>query len=965
MQYQQKVSNHIEFDKISYQEYSRISKNDNATMSSDSYSKVLFGSQDSLIPPKTVYGTAIKENGQNADNALVRVSASGYSDKTTKVLHGGTWQVDVSGWPDGTLFNVTITIDDLWLGFKESVVQGHPTNAGEVILYATTLVAEVDFEEDCNIYGEKVQFYGNAYGGKPPYSWSWDFGDGDTSLMQNPIHQFISAGIFNVSLKVIDGIGQIDTDYYTIKINEFLSVDAGGSYYAPKIYDNYVRFIGNVSSGCPPYSFLWDFDDSDGIQIDSEEQNPFYYYNENGNFIVTLKVTDDRGYTKVDTAIVTTSIDNAPLIHVDDDGTADYTRIQDAIDNASYGDIIFVHQGNYSKVIVNKTVTIIGENQKNTFINSDENRISSDYVSLIGFTIKTDGGALNRVLIINSDNVIVSHCIFNNAFNGIDILHRKNILITNCQLAQLSWGIEINCLSGTSKATGDCIIDNCTITNSYRGIYVLGDDGYNISIINCSIDKCGGGLIPGAGIRLDGTKNMEVDIYNCDFYDNEYAIELIRSHNNKIVDCEFYQNDEAFHIWWSYNNKIISNNFVHNKYGVKLLSNTKNNIIYHNNFFYSTEYSAVDYNYTNIWDDGYPSGGNYWDDYTGVDANGDGIGDTPYEIPGVANEDRYPLFTCNEQLPPFKPDKPSGPDIGKKNISYNFSTSCEDFNSDIIFYDFSWGDGSNSGWIGPFHSGQNCSASHHWLKSGKYTVKVKAKDNTGLFSIWSESTNIKISYPSTPNITGPTSGRINETLEYSFVSYDPDNDDLLYFINWWPWDNPGWYGPYESGESFSVTHRFIEEGKYQVASYVIDIDDVESGTGRLRDIIITKNRKPEEPAITGPSIVSSENNYSYSFLLHDLDLDTIELFIDWGDGNITGWLGPYDSGITITLNHSWSEKGIYRIKAKARDTYDGSESDWGTLRVFMPKNKIISSPFIQFLKNHPRLFPILKHILKL
>ena len=45
----------------------------------------------------------------------------------------------------------------------------------------------------------------------------------------------------------------------------------------------------------------------------------------------------------------------------------------------------------------------------------------------------------------------------------------------------------------------------------------------------------------------------------------------------------------------------------------------------------------------NVWDDGYPSGGNYWSDYTGTDADGDGIGDTTYII-DTTNEDRYPLM---------------------------------------------------------------------------------------------------------------------------------------------------------------------------------------------------------------------------------------------------------------------------------------------------------------------------------
>jgi len=91
------------------------------------------------------------------------------------------------------------------------------------------------------------------------------------------------------------------------------------------------------------------------------------------------------------------------------------------------------------------------------------------------------------------------------------------------------------------------------------------------------------------------------------------------------------------------NNRIYNNIFQGNYIAINL-TESSTNIIYHNNFIANTDPVYVSPGvYANIWDNGYPSGGNYWSDYAGVDANGDGIGDTPYIIDSN-NRDRYPLM---------------------------------------------------------------------------------------------------------------------------------------------------------------------------------------------------------------------------------------------------------------------------------------------------------------------------------
>jgi parallel beta-helix repeat protein len=114
-------------------------------------------------------------------------------------------------------------------------------------------------------------------------------------------------------------------------------------------------------------------------------------------------------------------------------------------------------------------------------------------------------------------------------------------------------------------------------------------------------------------------------------------------------------------LWSSNNNTMINNNVTLNAIGISI-SGSNYNIIYHNDFVHNTIQAQVTAGSTNIWDNGYPSGGNYWSDYTGIDVkNGpnqnqtgsDGIGDTPYVI-DANNTDHYPLMN-QIIVPEFQP----------------------------------------------------------------------------------------------------------------------------------------------------------------------------------------------------------------------------------------------------------------------------------------------------------------------
>ena len=87
---------------------------------------------------------------------------------------------------------------------------------------------------------------------------------------------------------------------------------------------------------------------------------------------------------------------------------------------------------------------------------------------------------------------------------------------------------------------------------------------------------------------------------------------------------------------------------------------------------------------------------------------------------------------------PLKPETPYGELNGKIGEEYYYNTSTTDVDGNIVYYYWLWGDGSNSDWIGPYNSGEEISIPHIWNKRGDYTLKVKAKDEEGFESLWSD-----------------------------------------------------------------------------------------------------------------------------------------------------------------------------------------------------------------------------------
>jgi len=310
----------------------------------------------------------------------------------------------------------------------------------------------------------------------------------------------------------------------------------------------------------------------------------------------------------------------APLfdVYVDDDadpGWYDATHvktIQEGIDNATAGDTVFVYNGTYyERLIINKSILLTGEDEDTTIMHGydttgEEETVAIvlyplENVSISGFTISNSSSGILAYSMYGShaDNCSIYDNIFETGEGiGIDILLDGS---TNMRIHDniMNHGIDIyesfdniienNLIHGKSlvylENKSDQIIENA-------GQVILNRCS-NITVINCEITNTF------SGIQLH--KSDDTYVYNNILTGNYYGIE-IRSEYNIIEENTIESNDYGILLQSQESNKIFHNNFITNIYQV-------------GGFFSSY----------NMWYDIATESGNYWDDYDGIDSDGDGI----------------------------------------------------------------------------------------------------------------------------------------------------------------------------------------------------------------------------------------------------------------------------------------------------------------------------------------------------
>ena len=364
--------------------------------------------------------------------------------------------------------------------------------------------------------------------------------------------------------------------------------------------------------------------------------------------------------------------------------------IQEAI-NANEtlnGHTIFVEEGiYYENVVVNKSLTLIGENREITIIDAngtgDVIDVKVDGVVIESFTIRNSGYDANGVDIDNCKGTTIRYNDIINNDCGIIIRGSENNTISGNNVTNNYWGIFLqyscnnrlrnNHMSSNQRnfcVMGDVpfyFIHDIDSSNTVDGkpIYywvnqqnrtVPVDAGYVALVYSTNITARNLDLKNNyQGLLLVETENSLIVGNN--IINNARGIHLILSSNNTISENSIANNGFGIFLDDAINNTIFRNNIARNYYGISLSYhwwNSTGNIIYHNSFINNTQQASITSkpSFFNAWDNGYPSGGNYWSDYTGADLWGgpyqnetgsDGIGDAPYVI-DAENVDNCPLM---------------------------------------------------------------------------------------------------------------------------------------------------------------------------------------------------------------------------------------------------------------------------------------------------------------------------------
>ena len=332
-------------------------------------------------------------------------------------------------------------------------------------------------------------------------------------------------------------------------------------------------------------------------------------------------------------------------LYVGGSGPGNYTSIQDAIDNATDGDTVFVYDENspyYENVVVDKSIQFVGENRESTVIDGGGSRdvvnIKNDWVGINGFTIRNSGSnhsSRDAGVKVRSNNTDISNnvIISNNRYGiFLDSLSHDTTIFGNNISSNYNYGISIyyssyntisyNVINSNNHdgiwldfSHNNTISNNIITSNNLDGIYLRSCNHNNI-ISGNDISSTETGIFfflsnnsnniilsnnisnNWIGIRFYRSNINNVISWNTINSNHQYGIYLDRCSNNTILNNTFVSNNWSGIYLESSNNITISHNAINSnqQHGIKFWNST--NVVISNNVIMSNQGNGIDLSYS-------------------------------------------------------------------------------------------------------------------------------------------------------------------------------------------------------------------------------------------------------------------------------------------------------------------------------------------------------------------------------
>jgi uncharacterized repeat protein (TIGR01451 family)/fimbrial isopeptide formation D2 family protein len=236
---------------------------------------------------------------------------------------------------------------------------------------------------------------------------------------------------------------------------------------------------------------------------------------------------------------------------------------------------------------------------------------------------------------------------------------------------------------------------------------------------------------------------------------------------------------------------------------------------------------------------------------------------------------------------------------------------------------------------------------------------IYADECSGLHLYWEDSATVFLECTFVADAGGPYYGDVDESIAITGAA----TGGALPYSYAWDMDDDG---QYDDAAGETTTWSWSEPGNYVIRVEVEDDDGEKAYDYASVDIATPANNPPNKPSKpSGSSSGTPGTEYTYTSSTTDPDGDQVMYMFDWDDGTDSGWLGPYDSGQTVSAKHTWSTQGSYSVKVKAKDMPSFEDSEWSdSLSVSMPRSRLINNPLLlRILSILMERFPFLQNFL--